>query len=167
MFSEISFYILSVLLIFFAGAAVLLPYTAYSLLSLSIAFFSISAFFLLLGIELLALLFLFLYASAIGTSLFLIAKKIDAQDRKPLTYTLSLIGFLFFLLLLFVAFQWKMLDVPQPSSAQSIGEISALFLSEALYTKYLLLFELSGFVLFIAMTISIMLIQPDKKELEQ
>lgn len=167
MLPEICFYILSTLLIVSAGMTVLLRDKSYSFLYLSISFFSISGIFLTLQSELIAVLFLFLYAGTIGTSFFFIAKKIPSNNRKPFTYTIALLSLIFVSMLAFISIQWSdnVSSVPMTALTKPNVETSSLFLSEALYTKYILLFELSGLILFIGIIISIMLTLNEKKEI--
>lgn len=159
------FYLFSTILISSAVAVVVARNTVHSVLFLILAFLNAAGLFLLLGAELIAMSLIIVYVGAVAVLFLFVVMMLDINFQ-GMRQGMAQYGFIGFLLgLVFagelglVCWYWKMpaagsvtLQIPisdSVSNAHAIGRV--------LYTDYLLIFQLSGVILLVAMIGAIVL----------
>jgi NADH-quinone oxidoreductase subunit J len=161
----IAFYVFSAIAIASGLGVVSSRNPVHSVLFLILAFFSAAGLFVLLGAEFLAMLLIVVYVGAVAVLFLFVVMMLDIDFAKLKAGFLNYLpvgaivaaGLLVELVL--VGLQWK----PGPKAARSIlsptpeGVPNAQAIGRILYTDYILLFQLAGIVLFIAMVGAIVL----------
>ena len=158
------FYLFSFMLVASALVVVSARNSVYAVMFLVLAFFNAAALFVLIGAEFLAMLLVVVYVGAIAV-LFLFVVMMLNVDRTeikrsinrhlPILITIS--GVLFAEILMVIKFSSiKLYDTrllfPTPTNIQNTQAIGNL-----LYTDFILPFQLSGAILFVAMIVAIVL----------
>ena len=163
------FYLFSFILISSALVVVSARNMVHSVMFLVLAFLNAAAIFILLGAEFLAMLLIVVYVGAIAV-LFLFVVMMLNVDHKEISEEINrkrpiliLVGAMMFAEILLIAkfstikfYETKLLS-PTPENihnAQAIGNV--------LYTDFILPFQLSGAVLFVAMIGAIVLTMKDE-----
>jgi NADH-quinone oxidoreductase subunit J len=161
----IAFYVFSAIAIAAGLGVVSSRNPVHSVLFLILAFFSAAGLFVLLGAEFLAMLLIVVYVGAVAVLFLFVVMMLDIDFAKLKAGFLNYLpvgaivaaGLLVELVL--VGLQWK----PGEMGARSIlsptpeGVPNAQAIGRILYTDYILLFQLAGVVLFIAMVGAIVL----------
>jgi NADH-quinone oxidoreductase subunit J len=162
------FYLLSTILIISAVAVILAKNTVYSVLFLILTFLNAAGLFLLLGAEFLAMALVIVYVGAIAVLFLFVVMMLDINLEKrhqgKRSYKFIFLGILFIGELGVVCWHWKM---PSPESltlkipiSYSMSNTHAI--GQVLYTDYLLIFQLAGVILLIAMIGAIVLTLQDR-----
>jgi len=160
MYSEILFYILSVIAIYAALMVLISKKPIHSVLFLTLCFFSIAGHYILLNAQFLAVVHIIVYAGAIMVlflfTVMLLNLNIQGEFQKPniIKLVASLTGGL--LLLTFIgAFKSYDIAVAQDPSLNQIGLVKNL--GKVLFKDYILPFELSTVLFLAAMVGAVML----------
>src|SRR5262245_58836265 len=165
MLASIAFYVLSVIAIVSAAAVIIARNPVHSVLFLILTFFTSAGLFVLLGAEFLAMLLVVVYVGAVAVLFLFVVMMLDVDfvELKQGFLSYLPIGFLvavaLFAELLFVGsaaqsaggapIQIAQQGQSQVTNAQQIGQV--------LYTQYLVVFQLAGLVLLVAMIGAIVL----------
>lgn len=164
MIAALAFYLFSGILILSASAVVLSKNPVHAVLFLILAFFNASGLFLLNGAEFLALILVIVYVGAVAVLFLFVVMMLDInfeELRAGFTKFLPLGLVVGGVLLAELLFVFKGIDThmtrghvlaPNPdtvSNTKALGQI--------LYTNYILIFQLAGFVLLVAMLGAIVL----------
>jgi NADH-quinone oxidoreductase subunit J len=167
------FYIFSFVLISSALAVITARNTVHSVMFLILAFFNAAALFIIIGAEFLAMLLVVVYVGAIAVLFLFVVMMLNVDNekivkeissKKPI---LALVGIILLVEIVLISqfsevnnFEHKKL-FPTPekmSNAKAIGSV--------LYTDFILPFQLSGAILFVAMIGAIVLtLKPESKRL--
>ena len=164
MINSLLFYVFSFVLLFSALMVISVRSPVHSVLFLIVAFFNAAGLFMLLNAEFLSMILIIVYVGAVAVLFLFVVMMLDmhftdlirtAKSHWPLGLSLGGI-----LLAEIVMILLKGLAVgPTPSTP--VTELSPLSnthqLGEILYTKYFLLFQLSGLILLVAMIGAIVL----------
>ncbi len=147
----------------------------HSVLWLIFAFFNAAALFLINGAEFLSMLLIIVYVGAVAVLFLFVVMMLNLETEdikskltcaRPLIILLSLVlgGELIALLCYFnapsVASEW--ISNPIPTDVTNTESLGAL-----LYTKYFIVFQVSGFILLTAMLGAIILTHSPKKRLKR
>jgi NADH-quinone oxidoreductase subunit J len=160
---EIFFYIFSSLLIIGSLGVVLSKNPVYSVLFLIFSFLNCAGLFILLKAEFLAMLLIIVYVGAVSVLflfvIMMIGDRISEKIYSPKIFSFAfIVSFIFFFELLWIIYlgfaKYKIpsakLPIPELlSNTESIGSV--------LYTEFMLPFEISGIILFVAMVGSVVL----------
>jgi NADH-quinone oxidoreductase subunit J len=164
---SLAFYLFAVIAI--AGAAMVISSRnpVHSVLFLILVFFNGAGLFLLLGAEFLAMILIVVYVGAVAVMFLFVVMMLDinfAELRQGFLRYLPIAGAVGLVLigeLLFVVAGWQMAPAaigggaaPTPP-AEEITNTHAM--GQVLYTQYMLLFQLAGIILLIAMIGAIVL----------
>ena len=157
----IFFYIFSFIAIVSAIMVTVSKNTVHSVFFLILDFISISCLFIMIGAEFLGMIMLIVYVGAVAV-LFLfvvmmlnVTEKIEKKsDKKGLINNISVssvVGVIILLELLIVVSGWKYKSsfVPFSNINPSVSNTHAI--GNVLYTDYIHLFQISGFILLVAM----------------
>jgi len=163
------FYIFSFVLVSSALVVVSARNSVYAVMFLILAFFNAAALFVLLGAEFLAMLLIVVYVGAIAVLFLFVVMmlNVDRSDIKnkinrhlPILLTVSLVLFCEIIMVTKFSsikpYDTKLL-FPTPSDIQNTNAIGNL-----LYTDFILPFQLSGAILFVAMIGAIVLTLKDE-----
>ncbi len=165
MLASIAFYVLSVIAVISAFAVISARNPVHSVLFLILTFFTSAGLFVLLGAEFLAMLLVVVYVGAVAVLFLFVVMMLDvdfAELKK---------GFLSYMplgALIALALMGELALVASASmSAQGApialgpvetgGVTNAEAIGQVLYTEYLLVFQMAGLVLFVAMIGAIVL----------
>lgn len=139
----------------------------HSVLWLILAFFSSAGLFVLLGAEFVAMLLVIVYVGAVAVLFLFVVMMLDvnfAELRGELSkYTPIglLIGVVIIMQLMFAFGSWEINEASlaaRDAVAPAPGDVeNTRALGEIIYTKYVLLFQAAGLVLFVAMVGAIVL----------
>ena len=170
MITSIAFYVFSAVLLGSAALVVSSRNPVHSVLFLILAFFNAAALFLIAGAEFLAMILVIVYVGAVAVLFLFVVMMLDVdfsalregfQRYAPVGAT---VGAVLFFELLSVLFGWQMsADAPVlrlnqiPEKVQNTRAIG-----QVLYTNYVLLFQLSGLILLVAMVGAIVLTHRDR-----
>ena len=165
MITSVAFYVFSAILLGSAGMVVTSRNPVHSVLFLILAFFNAAALFLIAGAEFLAMVLVIVYVGAVAVLFLFVVMMLDIdfvalregfQRYAPVGAT---VGVVLFFELFSVLFGWKIsADAPvlrlsrmpdQVQNTRAIGQV--------LYTNYILLFQISGLILLVAMVGAIVL----------
>ncbi len=165
MLASIAFYVLAVIAVISALAVITVRNPVHSVLFLILTFFTSAGLFVLLGAEFLAMLLVVVYVGAVAVLFLFVVMMLDvdfAEMKKGfLSYmplgaviALALMGELVLVASASLSAQGSPIAIgPAPvsdiSNAEAIGQV--------LYTEYLLVFQMAGLVLFVAMIGAIVL----------
>jgi NADH-quinone oxidoreductase subunit J len=165
MLAAIAWWVLAVMTVFSAGAVISARNPVHSVLFLILAFCNAAGLFVLLGAEFLAMLLVVVYVGAVAVLFLFVVMMLDVDFAELKQGFLSYmpVGAIIALALLgelgLVASAAMSADgapiALQP--AQPGGVTNAEAIGQVLYTEYLLVFQMAGLVLFVAMIGAIVL----------
>jgi len=165
MLASIAFYVLAVIAVISAFAVISARNPVHSVLFLILTFFSSAGLFVLLGAEFLAMLLVIVYVGAVAVLFLFVVMMLDVDFTELKQGFLSYmpIGAIVALALLFelglVASAAMSADgapiAITPSQPAEVTNAEAI--GQVLYTDYLLVFQMAGLVLFVAMIGAIVL----------
>lgn len=157
------FYLFSFILVASAMTVIMARNTVYSVLFLIISFLNAAGLFVLLGAELLAMTLIIVYVGAVAILFLFVVMMLDINQEKKEKITAKygigggLLGLLFFAELGLIGWYWKSPVTGSSSSAVSAQLSNAQAIGAVLYTDYILLFQLAGLILLVAMIGAIVL----------
>ena len=153
--TAVLFYFIACLTIISALFVVLNRNPVYSAVMLVFCFFSLAALYVLLEAYFVAVLEIIVYAGAIMV-LFLfvimlinVGKEIAATSIIVKAKVLPFVLVLLFSLNIILLILWRNEGLHQPNTISSVGSITAI--GQALFTKYLLPFEIASLLLLVAL----------------
>ncbi|MBI3439686.1 MAG: NADH-quinone oxidoreductase subunit J [Proteobacteria bacterium] len=165
MLAAIAFYVLAAVAIVSAFAVIAARNPVHSVLFLILTFFSAAGLFVLLGAEFLAMLLVVVYVGAVAVLFLFVVMMLDVDfvelkqgflQYLPAGFVVA--GFLFAELSLVGAASMGANGAPIALAPNAPTEITnAEAIGRVLYTDYLLLFQMSGLVLLVAMIGAIVL----------
>ena len=149
------FYFIAILAIISALFVVLNRNPVYSAVMLVLCFFSLAALYVLLEAYFVAVLEIIVYAGAIMVLFLFVIMLINiGKEIATTTLILKTKGLPFVLVVLFslniiLLILWRNEGLHQSNSISSVGSITAI--GQALFTKYLLPFEIASLLLLVAL----------------
>ena len=149
------FYLLGFLTIISALFVVLNRNPVYSAVMLVFCFFSLAALYVLLEAYFVAVLEIIVYAGAIMVLFLFVIMLINVgNEMKTSTYlkktkAIPLFLMSLFLLNILLLILWRSEGLHQPSTVSTVGSIAAI--GQALFTKYVLPFEIASLLLLVAL----------------
>ena len=157
------FYLFAFILTLSAGAVIMARHPVHSVLFLILAFFNAAGLFVLLGAEFIAMLLVIVYVGAVAVLFLFVVMMLDlsfADLRKGAMQYVGLGGLLGGVLMvelitLYAAGGFAVHSAPIVAGAEQVQNTRAL--GAVLYTDYILPFQISGLVLFVAMIGAIVL----------
>lgn len=163
MITALTFYLFSFILTLSAGAVIMARHPVHSVLFLILAFFNAAGLFILLGAEFIAMLLVIVYVGAVAVLFLFVVMMLDmsfADLRKGAMQYVGMGGILGGVLMvelitLYAAGGFATRTAPIISGVGNVQNTQAL--GRVLYTDYILPFQLSGLVLFVAMIGAIVL----------
>jgi NADH-quinone oxidoreductase subunit J len=165
MLAAIAFYVLAAIAVISAFAVISARNPVHSVLFLILTFFTAAGLFVLLGAEFLAMLLVVVYVGAVAVLFLFVVMMLDVDFAELKQGFLSYmpIGFLVALALfgelaLVASAAMSAHGVPialAPAAAPEVTNAEAI--GRVLYTDYLLVFQLAGLILFVAMIGAIVL----------
>lgn len=167
----IFFYIFAISIVFASIMVIYSSNPVYSVLWLISTFFSASGLFILLGAEFLAMILVVVYVGAVAVLFLFIVMMIDLDYRKLRDLCIKNVLASVSLLLLFIINLFSVISASFKTEflvARSSHEINQAItnthaIGQVLYTDFILPFQLSGLILFVAMIGSIALTIKMKK----
>ncbi|MFZ4069639.1 MAG: NADH-quinone oxidoreductase subunit J [Caulobacterales bacterium] len=153
----IAFYVLATIAVAAALSVVFARNPVHSVLFLILTFFTTAGLFVLMGAEFLAMLLVVVYVGAVAVLFLFVVMMLDVnfaelkqgfQNYLPLG---GLIAVILFFELLLIASAWVVPGGLGDKPVLGFSDNNARALGEVIYTQHLLLFQLSGLVLFVAM----------------
>ncbi|MGC6391104.1 MAG: NADH-quinone oxidoreductase subunit J [Alphaproteobacteria bacterium] len=162
MYATIAFYIIAFITVLSAFLVIAARNPVHSVLFLILAFFSSAGLFLLLGAEFLAMILMIVYVGAVAVLFLFVVMMLDvdfAQLRQGFLSYLPL-GALIALALIgeiLVAVTGRELSGASSISNQSVELSNTALIGQVLYTEHVLVFQLSGLILLVAMVGAIVL----------
>ena len=170
MITSLAFYVFSAVLLGSAAMVVTSRNPVHSVLFLILAFFNAAALFLIAGAEFLAMILVIVYVGAVAVLFLFVVMMLDVdfvalregfQRYAAVGFT---VGVLLFFELLFVGLGWQMsADAPVLRLSAIPGQVqNTRAIGQVLYTNYILLFQLSGLILLVAMVGAIVLTHRDR-----
>lgn len=165
MIATVAFYVFSAVLLGSAAAVVSSRNPVHSVLFLILAFFNAAALFLLAGAEFLAMILVIVYVGAVAVLFLFVVMMLDvnfAQLREGFQKYLPVgatVGAVLFLELLLMIWGWRFAGQASVlrGAPQVAGVQNTVALGRLIYTDYILLFQMSGLVLLVAMIGAIVL----------
>lgn len=165
MLASIAFYVLAVIAVISALAVITVRNPVHSVLFLILTFFTSAGLFVLLGAEFLAMLLVVVYVGAVAVLFLFVVMMLDvdfAEMKKGfLSYmplgaliALALMGELALVAGASMSAQGAPIAVGPVATS---GVTNAEAIGQVLYTDYLLVFQMAGLVLFVAMIGAIVL----------
>lgn len=162
-----SFYLFAIVAVVSGVLVIFARNPVHSVLWLILAFFSAAGLFVLLGAEFVAMLLVIVYVGAVAVLFLFVVMMLDvdfAELRAGMARYLPvglLVGLILLVQLGFAFGAWEISDTalslrqavtPSPAEVENTAALGQL-----LYTKYVLLFQLAGLVLLVAMVGAIVL----------
>jgi NADH-quinone oxidoreductase subunit J len=169
--ATIFFYLFSAVLLASATMVVLSRNPVHSVLFLILAFFNAAALFLIAGAEFLAMILVIVYVGAVAVLFLFVVMMLDVdfvqlrsgfQRYLPIGATVGAILFVE-LLLVFGSWQFAPEALTLRGSPTPANITNAEALGRLIYTDYILLFQLAGLILLVAMIGAIVLTLRDRK----
>jgi NADH-quinone oxidoreductase subunit J len=165
MLAAIAFYVLATIVVTSAFAVIAARNPVHSVLFLILTFFSSAGLFVLLGAEFLAMLLVVVYVGAVAVLFLFVVMMLDVDFAELKQGFLSympigaLIAFALLAELALVASAANATNgAPIAIAPEQAGEVTnAEAIGRVLYTDYLLVFQMAGLVLFVAMVGAIVL----------
>jgi NADH-quinone oxidoreductase subunit J len=165
MITGLAFYLFSFVLLGSAAMVVTSRNPVHSVLFLILAFFNAAALFLIAGAEFLAMILVIVYVGAVAVLFLFVVMMLDVdfvalregfQRYAPVGAT---VGVVLFFELASVLFGWQIsADAPALRLSQMPAQVqNTRALGQVIYTDYILLFQLSGLILLVAMIGAIVL----------
>ncbi len=167
------FYIFSLMLIVSAVVSVSISVPVYSVLSLICAFVSVACLFFMIGAEYLGATTVIVYVGAVAVLFLFVVMMLDNDKNKDPKIKKNgyklLVGLVVLYSLYAILMSIKSADVILPSSDYdgSVSENNVLGIGKILYTEYFLPFQISGFILLVAMIGAIVLTLRHKKNVKR
>jgi len=158
----IAFYILSAIVLLSALCVILARNPVHSVLFLILAFFTSSGLLVLIGAEFLAMLLVVVYVGAVAVLFLFVVMMLDVDfvelKKQFLDYAPfgAIVAFVFFAEIALVAGAMGA-ERADTFDAKPGAETNVEAIGQVMYTQYLLLFQISGIVLLIAMIGAIVL----------
>ena len=149
------FYFIAFLTIISALFVVLNRNPVYSAVMLVFCFFSLAALYVLLEAYFVAVLEIIVYAGAIMVLFLFVIMLINVGKETAATALIQKAKALPFVLVVLFSFNiillilWRSEGLHQPNTISSVGDITAI--GQALFTKYLLPFEIASLLLLVAL----------------
>ncbi len=172
MIANLAFYVFAAILLVSAGMVVSARNPVHSVLFLILAFFNAAALFVLAGAEFLAMILVIVYVGAVAVLFLFVVMMLDinfAEMRQGLQRYAPIgatIGVVLLIELGIVLGGWKF--APGAStlhlSPPSVGAHNTADLGRMIYTQYVLLFQIAGLVLLVAMIGAIVLTLRDRMQ---
>ena len=173
------FYFFSTVTIFAAIMVISFRNTVYSVFSLILVFISVSILFIMIGAEFLGMIMLIVYVGAVSVLFLFVVMMLNITEqvkkktiRKGFINNLSvgsLIGGVIFFELLIVFFGWEykpnFISLSEKTFDANLTNTHAL--GNILYTDYIHLFQISGFILLVAMIGAISLTSKKKENIKR
>ena len=162
--AELVFYLLALIAILAAVGTVTVPNVVHSALFLILSLLSVAGFYILLSSEFLALVQILVYAGAVAT-IVLFGLMITGGREMPTSNIGSQwpLGLLFAGALM-VALLTAVIDTDWPRDAGQITIVSVNTLGDALFSQWLLPFEIASVVLLIALIGAIVISTTEEEE---
>jgi len=171
MIASIAFYVFAAILLVSAAMVVTARNPVHSVLFLILSFFNAAALFLLAGAEFLAMILVIVYVGAVAVLFLFVVMMLDVnfaelrggfQRYLPVGAT---VGAVLFIELALVLGGWQIAPdagqlrfAPQPPDVHNTAALGRL-----IYTDYVLLFQIAGLVLMVAMIGAIVLTLRERK----
>jgi NADH-quinone oxidoreductase subunit J len=171
---EIIFYIFASILIFASLGVILFKNPVYSAVSLILAFITTGMLWLLLEAEFLAIVLVLVYVGAVMVLFLFVIMMLNIHQEEERSGFTKIAPIAIFLGLVIaaelIALYWIQSD--QFSGLESISNSSlsvdnTLLLGTELFTKYILSFEIAGFILLLAIIVSISLTLRTRKNVKK
>ena len=170
MIASLAFYVFSFILLSSATMVVTSRNPVHSVLFLILAFFNAAALFLLAGAEFLAMILVIVYVGAVAVLFLFVVMMLDVdfvalrEGFQRYAAVGVVVGLVLFIELLFVGLGWQMSnDAPVLRLSAIPGQLqNTRAIGQVLYTNYILLFQLSGLILLVAMVGAIVLTHRDR-----
>ena len=165
MLASIAFYVLSAIAVISAFAVISVRNPVHSVLFLILTFFTSAGLFVLLGAEFLAMLLVVVYVGAVAVLFLFVVMMLDvdfAELKKGFVSYMPLGALIALALMgelaLVASASMSAQGAPIAIAPTQAGEITnAEAIGQVLYTDYLLVFQMAGLVLFVAMIGAIVL----------
>lgn len=178
---DVLFYIFSAVTLIAALLMVLMPNAVNGAMCMIVSFLGTAVLFVLLEAYFLAIIQVLVYAGAVMVLFLFIIMLLDvekeggvAEYKHKLTISASIVGFLLFGFLVWSAFSGNHLPEPTLSSVSANPVVlengipfstSSKSFGYSLFTKYMLPFQVTGFLLLSAM-VGVIVVSKKQKELE-
>ena len=164
-FIEIIFYVFASILVFTSLGVILFKNPVYSAISLILSFITSAALWLLLQAEFLAIVLILVYVGAVMVLFLFVVMMLNIDDVVRTSKFNKMAPFALFIGLIVVAElitliwfrsdQFSMVSVA--TGVLDSGVSNTVLLGTTLFTDYLYLFEIAGFILLLAIIVSISL----------
>ena len=164
-FIEIIFYVFASILVLTSLGVILFKNPVYSAISLIVSFITSAALWLLLQAEFLAIVLILVYVGAVMVLFLFVVMMLNIDDVLRTSKFNKMAPFALFIGLIVVAElitliwfrsdQFSMVSVA--TSVLDSGVSNTVLLGTTLFTDYLYLFEIAGFILLLAIIVSISL----------
>ena len=164
-FIEIIFYVFASILVLTSLGVILFKNPVYSAISLIVSFITSAALWLLLQAEFLAIVLILVYVGAVMVLFLFVVMMLNIDDVMRTSKFNKMAPFALFIGLIVVAElitliwfrsdQFSMVSVT--TGVLNSGVSNTLLLGTTLFTDYLYLFEIAGFILLLAIIVSISL----------
>jgi len=164
-FIEIIFYVFASILVLTSLGVILFKNPVYSAISLILSFITSAALWLLLQAEFLAIVLILVYVGAVMVLFLFVVMMLNIDDVMRTSKFNKMAPFALFIGLIVVAelitLIWFRSDqfsmVPVSTGVLDSGVSNTVLLGTTLFTDYLYLFEIAGFILLLAIIVSISL----------
>lgn len=171
--SSFLFYIFSLMLIATAGFSVATTVPVYSVLYLICAFVSAASLFVMIGAEYLGAITVIVYVGAVAVLFLFVVMMLDNDKNREYKTKRSKYQLMVSAVILYslssILISIKEADLVLPSSDYDgvISESNVLGIGKILYTDYFLPFQISAFILLVAMVGAIVLTLRNKKNVKR
>jgi len=162
--AALAFYLFAAVMLASGALVVFARNPVHSVLWLILAFFSAAGLFVLLGAELIAMLLVIVYVGAVMVLFLFVVMMLDVDfaSLRPAVAEVFPVAALIAVVLLvelgLAALHWRFADAAPALAAIETGEATnARAIGRVLYTEYVVLFQLAGLVLLVAMVGAIVL----------
>ncbi len=171
MIASLAFYVFAAILLLSAAMVVSARNPVHSVLFLILAFFNASALFLIAGAEFLAMILLIVYVGAVAVLFLFVVMMLDInfselregfQRYLPVGATIGVVLLVELLSLVWGGWKFAPAATTLRLSPATAGLHNTADLGRLIYTDYILLFQVSGLVLLVAMIGAIVLTLRDR-----
>ena len=158
----IAFWILATIVVLAAAFVIAAKNPVHSVLWLILAFFTSAGLLVLIGAEFLAMLLVVVYVGAVAVLFLFVVMMLDVDFAELKHGTLRywpfalLVGIIFAAEIVLASFA-GLEDMPTNFDASPGADTNAEAIGQVMYTQYLLLFQLAGLILLVAMIGAIVL----------
>ncbi len=162
----IAFYAFALVTVLAAGAVITLRNPVHAVLSLILAFFSTACLWLLLQAEFLGMALVLVYVGAVMILFLFVVMMLDLNTDPlregfaryfPLALVVAALMLFEVLGLIGVRAQDASRALPGPDPAQAAGLSNIEWIGQALFTKFMLPFEIAAVILTVAIVVAVML----------